>query len=65
MRSSATTAGGCLRRSASSLATRPVSISSRIFCAVPLPTPEICWSSFTESAPMSPGCAAIANAADS
>ena len=52
MRSSATTPGGCLRRSASSFATFPVSSSSRIFSAVLLPIPAICWSSFTVSAPM-------------
>ncbi len=53
MRSSATTAGGCFARSPSSFATLPVSISSRIFSAVLLPTPSIFCSSATVSLPRS------------
>ena len=45
MRSSATTAGGCFCRSPSSLATLPVSSSSRILSAVLLPIPSIFCSS--------------------
>ena len=59
MRSSATTAGGCFARSPSSLATLPVSISSRIFSAVLLPTPSIFCSSATVSLPRSDACAVI------
>jgi len=59
MLSSATTAGGCFARSPSSLATFPVSSSSRIFSAVLLPTPSICCRSFTVSAPRSDPCALI------
>ncbi len=63
MRSSATTAGGCFWRSASSLATLPVSMSSRIFSAVLLPMPSIFCSSLTVSCPRSLACAVIACAA--
>ena len=59
MLSSATTAGGCFARRPSSFATLPVSISSRIFSAVLLPTPSIFCSSATDSFPRSDPCALI------
>ena len=65
MRSSATTLAGCFWRSASSLATRPVSSSSRILAAVLLPMPSICWSCSALNSPRSVPCAAIAWAAAS